>query len=87
MMQTSLAIQWLGLSTFTARAQVQSLVGELISGKTPRMTKKKERELRKLWWPPRCSCVLHTSKMSASPYIEDFYTIPETRNRNDQEHH
>ena len=31
--ETSLAVQWLGLSTFTARAWVQSLVGELRSRK------------------------------------------------------
>ena len=32
-MGNSLAVQWLGLGAFTARAQVQSLVGELRSRK------------------------------------------------------
>ena len=62
-LRPSLAAQWSGLGTFTAGAQTQSLVGELTSCKTPGMTgKKRVREQCKPWWPPRCSCVLHTSK-------------------------
>ena len=38
----SLAVQWLGLVTFTAGAQVQSLVGELRSHKLHRVAKKKK---------------------------------------------
>ena len=37
-----MAVQWLGLSAFTARAQVQSLVGELRSHKLHGVTKKKD---------------------------------------------
>ena len=44
----SLAVQWLGLSTFTARAQVQTLVGELRSHKpccaAPPTPQKKDEE-------------------------------------------
>ena len=38
----SLVVQWLGLSTFTAGAQVQSLVGELRSCKPHGVAKKKK---------------------------------------------
>ena len=37
---SSLAVQWLGLSTFTAGAQFQSLVGKLKSHKPCGVTKK-----------------------------------------------
>ena len=37
---SSLAVQWLGLSTFSAGAQVQSLVGKLKSHKPCGVTKK-----------------------------------------------
>ena len=42
----SLAVLWLRLSAFTARAWVQSLVGELRSHK-PRGQKKKKKEKRR----------------------------------------
>ena len=38
----SLAVQWLGLSTRTAKAQIQCMVGELRSHKLQSGTKKKE---------------------------------------------
>ena len=38
----SLAVQWLGLSAFTAGAQVQSLMGELRSRKPHGVAKKKK---------------------------------------------
>ena len=38
----SLAVQWLGLGAFTARAQVQSLVEELRSHKPPGQERKKK---------------------------------------------
>ena len=67
MMQTSLAIQWLGLGTFTARAQVQSLVGELISGKMPRMTKKKkERTMETVVATKVQLCSAHVKKVCIS---------------------
>ena len=42
----SLAVQWLGLSTFTAMAQVQSLVGEVRSQKLCGIAKKKKKAER-----------------------------------------
>ena len=39
----SMVVQWLGLGAFTARPQVQSLVGELRSCKPGSMAKKRER--------------------------------------------
>ena len=39
----SLAVQWLGLHAFTARAQVRSLVGELRPHKPRDMAKKQKR--------------------------------------------
>ena len=46
----SLAVQWLGLRTFTAGARVQSLVGELRSSKL-RGTAKKKKKKRGILWP------------------------------------
>ena len=40
----SLAVQWLGLSTFIAGAQVQSVVGELGSHKPHGAAKKKKKQ-------------------------------------------
>ena len=40
----SLAVRWLGLSSFTARARVQSLVGELWSHKLRCVAKKKKKK-------------------------------------------
>ena len=45
----SLVVQWLRLSTFTMRARVQSLVGELRSHKTCSMAKKKKRNKVQHW--------------------------------------
>ena len=45
----SLEVQWLGLSAFTAMAQVQSLVGELRSHKTRGSAKKKKSKTWKLY--------------------------------------
>ena len=42
MLGNSLAVQWLGLSAFTAVAQVQSLAGELRSHKPCGMAKRKK---------------------------------------------
>ena len=39
----SLAVQWLGLGTFTEVAQIQSLVGELRSRKSQHGQKKKKK--------------------------------------------
>ena len=44
-----LTVEWLGLGTFTARAQVQSLVGELRSHKScsaAKILKKKKKTVR-----------------------------------------
>ena len=41
--ENSLAVQWLGLCTFTAVAQVQSLVGGLRSNKLHGVQKKKKK--------------------------------------------
>ena len=43
----SLAVQWLGLGTFTAMARIQSLFGELRSHKLPSAAKKKKFSLLK----------------------------------------
>ena len=40
----SLAVPWLGLGVFTARAQVRSPVGEVRSGKEHSVAKKREKE-------------------------------------------
>ena len=39
-----MVVQWLGFSTFTAMAQVQSLVGKMKSCKPHSMKRKKERK-------------------------------------------
>ena len=43
----SLAVQWLGLSAFTAVAQVQSLVGELRSPQAMRCSQKEKKKKEK----------------------------------------
>lgn len=40
----SLAVPWLGLGVFTARAQVRAPVGEVRSGKEHSVAKKREKE-------------------------------------------
>ena len=42
--KSSLVVQWLGLSAFTAVAWVQALVRELRSHKLPSMAKKKKKK-------------------------------------------
>ena len=42
--RNSLEVQWLGLSAFTAGAQVQSLVRELRSHKLPNTAKRKKKK-------------------------------------------
>ena len=55
----SLAIQWLGLGTFTARALVQFLVRELRSRKLSGTAKtKKKQKTRKISAPVKFTCIL-----------------------------
>ena len=49
-MRNSLAVQWLGLSTFTAGARVWSLVGELRYCKSCSMVKKPPKKQKNKNW-------------------------------------
>ena len=51
MEENSLVVQWLELCTFTAGAQVQSLVGELRSHKPHNRAKLEKRNGNSLWAP------------------------------------